>query len=148
MPPFFPRRMLGDPRQFVDGMDWSRLRRCVDHRPGLMPGYLLLFHADDLYLAERPWYDVTFRHAGGGDGYFQSRWPRDRKVWLPSDVLHMGPHNAQWFGRSSSGLEEMSRYKVAKGWENGPDGKRGKRGLPVAERVEVPGHESKEWVYR
>lgn len=66
------------------------------------PGFFHLFHgAAPALRGKRPWYDPNFRHAGGGDGYFQSLWPAELKERLPVEVLHLGPRDANWCGRVS-----------------------------------------------
>lgn len=66
------------------------------------PGYFHLFHGSAPVLrGTRPWYDPSFRHAGGGDGYFQSLWSESQKEHLPVEVLHFGPRDTNWCGRVS-----------------------------------------------
>ena len=113
-------------------------------------GYFQLFHADDPHIMKRPWYDMTFAHAGGADGYFQSRWPRAAIARMPFDVLHLGPRDANWFGRVSPRVddtpvddeqvveqrrEDMRKYMTEKGWLGMGVGKKDK----VDEHVDVPG---------
>lgn len=165
------RRILHDPKQWSPALDWDTVPVIPESRPTTFPGYFHLFHADaqalkrskrfeeeemaypgecvlDGYTPPRefvddlPWYDVTFKHAGGGDGFFQSRWPKDRKVRLPDPVMHLGPRDTNWFGTTDWARDQMIRYRIAKGWV------RGVQSDPTyQERVSVPGHEPRNWVY-
>lgn len=66
-------------------------------------GYTQVFHADDPVLQNvRPWYDPSWIHCGGGDSFFQALWPRPKKIRPTWEVLHLGPHGANWFGRVST----------------------------------------------
>lgn len=138
------RRILHDPKRWHPSLDWSEVPIILESRPTTFPGYFHLFHADApaLFYPGPPWYDVTFKHAGGGDGFFQSRWPKDRKVLLPYPVLHLGPRDSNWFGTSEAAREENARYRRSKGWVRGavPE--------PYQERVSVPGYEPREWVFK
>lgn len=137
------RLILEEPRRWHEGFDW---RNAVLHNDRLFPGYLHVFHANDPALVQRPWYDVTFTHAGGGDGYFQSRWRLEDKVRFDWSVLHLGPIDTNWHGRATDrvdGLpvdgqresrEMQDDYVQAKGWV------RGYQRRPVEEHVDVPGH--------
>lgn len=136
------RRVCPNPLQHRDNLPWRRWRV---HKDREIAGYFQLFHAADQHIAERPWYEVTFTHAGGGDGYFQSRWPADRKHWLPAEVLHFGPVDTNWFGRASRRIDgrklpgqqvaaqQMRRFLRFKGW------RRRRTVTEFCERVDVPG---------
>lgn len=120
------RRILDDPRRWhPDFKDWSDLP--LSEETGY-PGYFQLFNAAAPPIATRPWYDVTYTHAGGGDGYFQSRWNPAMKERLPFEVLHLGPRDTNWFGRVSVRRDEaaiaasaeragdMEKFLASKGW--------------------------------
>lgn len=119
------RLILNDPLQWTPEFDWKRAT--PSHDPSF-PGYFQLFYAEDPIISQHPWYDVTFTHAGGCDGYFQSRWPQDRKIRLPFKVLHLGPRDTNWFGRASERADrllveeqahfkkEMQKFLTFKGW--------------------------------
>lgn len=96
-----PRRLMEHPDRdwpnYANERWWDTLPICPDR---VFPGYFQLFNASCSYIRERPWYDVTFTHAGGGDGYFQSRWPNHKKQRLDFEVLHFGPRDRNWFGRT------------------------------------------------
>lgn len=98
-----PACLYGARRRMCEGPDhappWSRFP--VSREAGF-PGFFHLFHTSAPSLCSRPWYDPSFRHAGGGDGYFQSKFPADRKRHLPGlEVLHLGPRDTNWCGRVS-----------------------------------------------
>jgi hypothetical protein len=142
------RRLLLDPTKYTDSLDWASLPLSNDRH---WPGYYQLFHADDPVIAEQPWMDVSFTHAGGGDGYFQSRWHPTNKLRCNFEVLHLGPRDTNWMGRVSprvDGLtseqaqqhkQEMERFLRSKGW-NYP-----KSGENYIETV--PGAKPKTWVH-
>lgn len=102
------RFILDDPKQFRDGFNWNSLRL---HRDRPICGYHQLFHAQDphavkAYEEKGYWYDPTFRHAGGCDGFFESCWDRTEHVWMPYRVLHLGPHDQNWHGRWTPRMDE------------------------------------------
>jgi len=145
-----PRRILRDPKQWSPAFDWSSAP-ILPVRPNLFPGYFHLFHAFDPALQPLPWYDVTLAHAGGGDGFFQSRWPKERKVWLPFEVLHLGVCDCNWYGRTTQRLsgeppqfspeKMMGLYDLWRTRRNAPAHER------YGDRVDVPGHHPRPWVY-
>lgn len=96
------RRQLQQEWRYSEELDWMSLPgvRDVEHA-----GFFQLFHADDAALESRPWYGVDWLHAGGCDSDFQAKWPQDRKVWLPFDVLHLGPVCRNWHGRHTPRLD-------------------------------------------
>jgi hypothetical protein len=77
-----------------------------------MAGYSQLFHADDPVLGQPPWFDTRWRHCGGGDSEFQAKWPEDRKIRPPFQVLHLGESGAHWLGRGAT-PEETRRKRRA-----------------------------------
>ncbi|NCX56491.1 MAG: glycosyltransferase family 2 protein, partial [Burkholderiaceae bacterium] len=93
-----PRLILKDPSKWTPDYDWNTAKRTLDR---CYPGYFQLFRADDPHIAQLPWYDVTFNNAGGGDGYFDTRWPWAEKMKFPFTVLHLGERDANWFGRAT-----------------------------------------------
>jgi len=121
-----PRVILEDAKSWTPEYDWSDGK--IQHDIPC-PGYFQLFHAGDPVIKELPWYDVRFVHAGGGDGYFQTRWADKDKVILPHKVLHLGPRDTNWFGRVSKRIDDkqidgnptarhndMEAYLKFKGW--------------------------------
>ncbi len=96
------RRMCVDPAAWDRGDDWSAHPFIQDHE---LAGFFQLFHASDPALWERPWYGIDWRHAGGCDSVFQAKWPAERRVRLPFEVLHLGPDGTNWHGRISPRLD-------------------------------------------
>lgn len=100
------RRILQDPREFRDGVDWSALP--CPTKSWECAGYFQLFYTPSPSLIEWPWYGTRWKHAGGGDSDFQLRYPRDKWKHVPFDVLHLGPEGTadldtrigqNWLGR-------------------------------------------------
>jgi hypothetical protein len=97
------RRMIADPREYRDGLDWNFLHHVQDKE---FAGYCQVFHADDEVLRNvRPWYGTDWKHAGGGDSDFQFRWPPRRLIRLPFHVLHLGQDGRNWMGRVTPYLD-------------------------------------------
>lgn len=123
------RRILPDPSAIPPTSEWKRFGGMKESG---YPGYFQLFNASSDTISERPWYDTTFRHAGGGDDAFQRRWPSERKSKLNLTCLHLGPVDTNWFGRVSPRLdggktdpfgevkEEMENLLRFKGWGGRP----------------------------
>lgn len=93
------RRMLQDPAAYCDGMDWNKLPVGADKE--IAGFFQLFFAADSVLRTARPWYEPTFSHAGGCDSYFQQLWAPEYRKRLDLHVLHIGPRDTNWFGRSS-----------------------------------------------
>ena len=135
------RRMLADPAAWTPDLDW---RTCPMMADGGPIGFAQLFHADAPCLRDRrPWYDVSFAHAGGGDAYFMDLFPRDKRRGLPLSVLHLGERDRSWFGTSPEAREIMSAFVIRNGWRRRPyhDPEAARRVGEIVERVEVPGYE-------
>jgi hypothetical protein len=62
-------------------------------------GYCQIFHADDPMLGPAPWHETDCTWAGGPDSGFHQKWPVQRKVRPPFEVLHLGPSFQNWAGR-------------------------------------------------
>lgn len=119
------RRMLDEPARYSDSLDWRKLPLSSQ---GGWPGYFQLFHGSCPVIKQRPWYDVTYEHAGMSDNYFQLRWPVKQKEWLQLEVLHLGPRDRNWYGRVTPRLDgeaipeaseraaNMMKMMGAKGW--------------------------------
>lgn len=141
-----PRKILPDPKQWAPEYNWKSANLSNDKS---FPGYFQLFNANDPVITKRPWYDVTFTHAGGCDGYFESRWLSENKVRLPFHVLHLGPRDSNWFGRASVRTDraeianwrqsnlDMQQFLEFKGWK----GNKVRQVTQFEEHVEVPGYE-------
>jgi hypothetical protein len=135
------RRMLEDVSAWSPDLDWSALPLSRDGGP---VGYFQLFSAEDPAIAgRRPWYDVSFAHAGGGDAYFMERWNPGERFTLPIDCLHLGPKDSHWFGTSAEAREIMAAFVVRNGWTASHprvDRSAVDRVGEILERVEVPGY--------
>jgi hypothetical protein len=68
-------------------------------------GYSQIFHASDPVLGDPPWHETNWSHCGGADSFFQYKWPVDRKIRPPFEVLHLGPAGANWCGRASMRID-------------------------------------------
>lgn len=136
------RRILENPNHWHPGLDWSV---CPVSRDGGPIGFFQLFHADAPSLRDkRPWYEVSFAHAGGGDAYFVHHFPVPDRVILPVEVLHLGPKDTHWFGTDDASKDVMAAFIVRNGWarshprvDRTADARLGE----IVERVEVPGYE-------
>ena len=134
------RRICRDPGEWTPDAPWSQWPRARDNAP---IGFFQLFHASAI-AHKRPWYDVSFAHAGGGDAAFMQHWSRNDWIVLPFDVLHLGPIDLNWFGCSPEGRDMMARFVTQNGWRRGmanftPDAI--ERAPEPIERVQVPGYE-------
>jgi len=88
------RRILVDPRQFSDRLDWTTCSSPTP--PNEWAGYFQLFHASALVA---PWYGTGWVHAGGCDSDFQFKFQEDKLRRTPYDVLHLGPEGPPAFDR-------------------------------------------------
>lgn len=71
-----------------------------------IPGYFQMFHADDPAIKDKEyWYPVTWRHAGGCDSFFQTKWRGENKVWADFWVIHYGEPGQNWHGRYTDFLD-------------------------------------------
>jgi len=98
------RRMVLNPDESVRRHDtyWSRYPLQPD-RPWVA-GYTLLFDLAALK-REDSIYPTDWKHAGGSDTDFCQRWPEDKRVLLPWEVLHLGPPQANWCGRTTGRID-------------------------------------------
>ena len=104
-----PGRLYGGNRRMLltnpplpevpDEQTWDRLP--LHPNVGEWAGYTQLFHADDPVLPKGHWHDTNWRSCGASDSFFQQRWPPERKVKLPFEVLHIGEAGVNWYGRSA-----------------------------------------------
>ena len=135
------RRILEDPSRWSPDLDW---RTCPKSRDGGPIGYSQIFSADDPALAgKRPWYDVTFAHAGGGDAYFMEHWDAAHRTVLPFDVLHLGKTDWNWFGTDQAGVDMMARFVRENGWRGAArkhSEESARRAPEIVDRVRVPGY--------
>lgn len=136
------RRILEDVSTWTPELSWASLPPVRDGGP---VGFFQLFHASDPALVGKSqWYDVSFTHAGGGDAYFMAHWPRGRQVILPTEVLHLGPIDTNWFGTDREGRDIMAKFTHDNGWRrammrHSPEA--AERAPEVPDRIEVPGYE-------
>jgi len=72
---------------------------------GEWAGYSQIFHASDPVLNEVPWHDVSWKHAGGGDTFFQAKWDIGHKIRPDWNCLHLGEPGKNWCGRVTSLLD-------------------------------------------
>lgn len=135
------RRMLIEgPAAFHDDLDWSTLPINPDKGP---VGFFQLFNAHAIE-EQRPWYDVTFAHAGGGDAYFLTHWPKTHHRILPMEVLHLGDNDRHWFGTDAQSIDLMAAFVHANGWKAAAakhDLTALDRVQAVPHRVEIPGYD-------
>lgn len=137
------RRILNDPSEWTPDLDWTTCPHSIDGGP---IGFFQLFHASSPWLRDkRPWYDVSFAHAGGCDAYFMSLFPRGRLVMLRAmEVLHLGPKDTNWFGTDAASRDLMSAFVVRNGWTRSRpalDRTVVHRVGDIPHRVDVPGYE-------
>jgi hypothetical protein len=136
------RRVLENPALWHPAFNWAD---APPHRDGSAPiGFLQIFHADaPALMGKRPWYDVSFPHAGGGDAAFLSHWGPHEKIILPIEVLHLGPTDSHWFGTSPEAIDLMARFVTENGWNRAAakfDAEAVRRAGELPGRVEVPGY--------
>ena len=135
------RRVLDDPSRYDPDLIWRDLPVARDGGP---IGFTQIFHADDPLLRDlRPWYDVSFPHAGGGDCYFMKLWPTNKWTMLPFDVLHLGKVDTNWFGVDQAGRDMMAKYVHQNRWARAmvnhtPES--AARASELPKRVIVPGY--------
>lgn len=85
-------------------------------RDGEIPSYFQLWHTSDANVQCKPLLDTAWRHAGGYDSEFQSRWKPTQRIWLPLTLKHYGPRGLNWWGRGNiTAHEEMVRQRGLKG---------------------------------
>lgn len=96
------RHILEDVSTWSPELDWSTVPLRIEQEH---PGYFQLFHAADPVLRARPWYGIQYKHAGGCDSVFQSRWAASNRLRPDFNVLHLGPHGTNWYGRVSERVD-------------------------------------------
>jgi hypothetical protein len=134
------RRLCPDLETWHPSMHWGQWRVVWDGGP---VGFFQLFQAEDPALAKRPWYDVTFAHAGGGDAHFLTHWPPTQQCILPMEVLHLGPCDVHWFGTDEEGKKIMRAFVARNGWRQRATNIHCPEDAnlvgEITERVQVPG---------
>ena len=135
------RRIVPDVAAWSPEGPWAKYRYWSDGGP---VGFFQLFHAEDPTIFRvRPWYNVNFPHAGGGDAEFMEHWTPDRRVVLPLDVLHFGMPDRNWFGVDRRGRARMASFAFRMRWTRAmrlADRTLIPESEPVPERIEVPGY--------
>ncbi len=137
------RRMLADPSEWTPDLDWKRCPVMADGGP---VGFFQLFNSKAPNLrGKRPWYDVSFAHAGGGDAAFLDSFPPSKRKLLPLEVLHLGERDRNWFGVDEGGRKIMDAFMVWNGWSRARtcrkiDPKVVEEVGEIRERVDVPGY--------
>jgi hypothetical protein len=136
------RRMLANPAEWTPELNWRSLPMIRDGGP---IGFFQGFAAEDPAIRDRrPWYDVSFTHAGGGDAYFMTHWAPDKRKVLPIEVLHLGPNDTNWFGTTPEARDLMAAFVTRNGWHRAAakhDRTAADRVGEIAERVDVPGYQ-------
>ena len=101
----FRRFMLGDPKhgnlygairnieaRKLDGS--TEVREYGDRE---LAGFFQLFHSSDPNAQCCPLLD-EFNNASGYDSEFMKRWPPERRIILPMNLLHLGEPGRNWCG--------------------------------------------------
>lgn len=126
-----PRRRMVEPapREIPPEHTWSRYPLHPQQRE--YAGYSQVFFAEDPHLGPPPWHETNWTTAGGGDSFFQAKWPDADKIRPPWEVLHLGPAGVNWCGRASAYVDgrvpEDGEQKIAelrrliRARTNGPD---------------------------
>lgn len=102
---YTPHRRIWDPipSEVPEERLWRTKRRTLANEE--FAGYFQLFHGSDPVLMEKPWFQTDWTWAGGADTFFHERWPANKKVRPPFEVLHLGPPFTNWAGRTNAFLD-------------------------------------------
>lgn len=100
------RRML--PNFLIEQIEDLDFKLIPTHALHLHSGYFQLFHWQDPRCRNMPQYSEKSNHAGKADTFFMKGWPEHRRLWMPFDVVHLGPQDRNWFGRSSPRLDGLA----------------------------------------
>lgn len=73
-------------------------------------GFTQIFHGSDPALGKPPWHIQNHTHAGGGDSWFQNKWPEAKKIRPNWEVLHLGPAGKNWCGKSKESQEKLRGF--------------------------------------
>lgn len=111
------RRMLNDPPvPFVMPLEkkWKDLPLHANQAE--FAGFTQLVHAsqDPRLTCSVPWHDVDWKTAGSADSFFQDKWPKELKVRLPWEVLHIGVSGKNWCGRVTPNINDGSVHPLAR----------------------------------
>lgn len=91
------RRMVQHNGPYVVPHD-SHFDQFVRHEEKEFAGYCQIFHSSDPVLGPHPWHQQNWTHAGGADTFFQMKWPEEKKIRPPFEVLHFGFPAQNWCG--------------------------------------------------
>jgi len=95
--------------------DW---KQCFLQPDITINGYFQLFHAAAEHVAAvRPWYGLGWGHAAQSDIEFSALYPKDKQVWLPEPVRHLGPADQNWAGRVVPRLDSQPIPHSMQRWE-------------------------------
>lgn len=125
------RRMWHRPSDTIPSeSDWKKFP--LHRQQHEFAGYTQIFHADDPVLSGLGhWHETDWRHCGGADSFFQAKWPQERKVRPPFEVLHLGESGINWCGRATPYLdgtlpaEQVQRITRVRGYVQDRQGKSG-----------------------
>ncbi len=140
------RRILADPSRYRPDLVWAT---CPIHHDGGPVGYFQVFNSEASDIRDkRPWYDVSFSHAGGGDEFFMHQFSPQNRSILSIDCLHLGKPATNWFGVSGDKRNMMAKFITHYHWMRGARQNRGSLDDPtgwkdgeIVERVEPPGYQ-------
>lgn len=111
-----PRYMYPEVNRIPPEEEWSKFP--IHRNMGEWAGYTQIFHADDPVLGPAPWHETNWRHAGGGDSFFQRKWRKEDKIRTSWYAMHIGPSGSNWCGRSTryadGSVPEDSDAKIRK----------------------------------
>jgi len=109
MPDLEVGTLYGAKRRLCSGWTFSKDWAQYPYQPdSIMAGYCQLYHSSDPNVQPWPNYPVE-KLVWYSDTVFQDRWPPERKVWLPFDVLHIGdPPRQNWCGRSLDAQKQLA----------------------------------------
>jgi hypothetical protein len=135
------RRMMADPSACLD----ARYKFVVprEDRWNAFPlhpqqqefaGYSQIFHLSDQKLGPLPWHETNWTTAGGADSFFQAKWPVEKKIRPPFEVLHLGAAGTNWAGRVEPYLDGRTPLDAAKRREQLADLMRQRSGKSGRER--------------
>ena len=101
------RRMLKDLSELAAGVPAEEKWTQYPYYHYLLEwsGYTQIFHTSDPALGPPPWHETDWIHAGGGDSFFQMKWPADKKLRPSWDCLHLGDAGTNWTGRVTARLD-------------------------------------------
>lgn len=135
------RRILEDPSRWRPNFVWATAPYHYDGGP---IGFTQIFNGDGIHVKDkRPWYDVSFTHAGGCDAHFMDLFPNHSRQVLAMDVLHLGVPDMNWFGCDQAGRDMMARFVHENGWHRAAKKhsmESVRRAGEIVERVDVPGY--------